>query len=84
MFNPMFNNKVNKRTKIIGSFVFLLLVAGFVVDYSDIGNDELTGAAVSDVEDDGLSYSSWTILIGLGALAVIGLMVSFVAWKRQN
>ena len=84
MLNPMFSNKINTRTKVIGSFVFLLLVAGFIVDYSDMGNDELTGAAVTDVDDEeGLSYSSWSILIAVGTLAVIGIMLSFVMWKRQ-
>ena len=59
MLNPMFSNKINTRTKVIGSFVFLLLVAGFIVDYSDMGNDELTGAAVTDVDDEeGFEISS--------------------------
>ncbi len=85
MFNPMFNNKLSTRTKIIGSFVFLLLVAGFVVDYTDYGvESEVTGAVVSETESSGFGWTSGIILAALGITGILVVMFSYAKWKKQK
>jgi len=83
MINPTIRKRMDPKTKYVGYFFVLLLVTAFVVDYSDL-TPALTGAAVTDVEDEGLGSGFWIVLISVGLLAIIATIISFIMWKRQR
>tara|TARA_Y100000310_G_C19979717_1_gene489212 strand:+ start:168 stop:419 length:252 start_codon:yes stop_codon:yes gene_type:complete len=80
MFNPMFRNKVDSKTKgAIG--IFAVLIVGAFAISAGIGQFGITGAATTDVESTG--FALWPMVAALGII-VVALVGTYGAWRYKK
>jgi hypothetical protein len=81
MFNPLFRQRLNTRSRVLVLGATLLLVGAVAFSWGGFGSNALTGAATTNVE------GSWSPLYILGGLALLGVVVAGVSgimWGRRR